>query len=360
MIVLGIESSCDETGAALVEMCDDGSLKLLSSKVSTSVDLHEIYGGVVPEIAARSHIEYIMPAINSAINEGLSNEQNPWNKIDAIAVTYGPGLGGSLLVGLLTARTLALRKNKPLYGINHVAAHPIANFISKAPDNYKLPEQIPQFPILALIVSGGHTQLVLYKDTFDYKVLGRTTDDAVGEAFDKVAKVLGLPYPGGPSIEKKSEEGDKNAFKLPKPNTENKYDFSYSGLKTAVLRLCQKLIGEDYHFPSTQMPDRLTDQQVADIAASFSNTAIETLVDKTVLAYEEFQPKNVVIAGGVAASRPLRSMLADRLPIEPIYTDMKLCIDNGAMIAALGCYMHHENIEPSDPYTLDISPSLSM
>ena len=360
MIVLGIESSCDETGVALVEMSEDGSLELLSNVVSSSVDLQVQYGGVVPEVAARSHIEYIMPAVHSALEQAFPADEGPWNKIDAIASTYGPGLGGSLLVGLVTARTLALTKNKPLYAINHVHAHPIANFITKGPDNFKLPNKAPEFPMLSLIVSGGHTQLVLFNDVFDYKILGRTTDDAVGEAFDKVAKITGLPYPGGPSIEKKSAEGDPTAYSLPKARVNAKYDFSFSGLKTAVLRTAQAAIDEDYRFPSTQIPNRLTDKQVADIAASFSQTAIETLVDKTALAYEEFQPKSVVIAGGVAASRPLRTMLADRLPIEPTHTDMKLCLDNGAMIAALGCYKARENKAVSDPFSLDISPSLSM
>lgn len=353
MRILGIETSCDETAAAVVE---DGHT-LLSNAVASSIDLHKVYGGVVPEIAARSHIESMMPVVEQALNDADSR----WDEIDGIAVTYGPGLGGSLLVGVLTARTLAITKNKPLYAVNHVTAHPFANFLTATSlPGYTLPAEAPKFPMLALIVSGGHSQLVLFRDYFGYELLGRTQDDAVGEAFDKVAKILGLPYPGGPSIGKKASEGDPKKYKLPKAQMPGKYDFSFSGLKTAVLRTAQKEIGEDYSFPSHQLSERLTEAQKADIAASFQHTAIETLVDKAVKAYAEHQPKSVVIAGGVAASPELRRQLDERLMLKPIYTDMKLCTDNGAMIATLGCYMVANNQPAADPYSLDISPSLSM
>jgi len=353
MKVLGIESSCDETAAAVVE---DGK-RLLSNVVATSMDLHAQYGGVVPEIAARSHIESIIPVIKQA----LSDAQCTWDDIDAIAVTYGAGLGGSLLIGVLAARTLAIRYKKPLYAINHVEGHVYANFLTQTslPD-YVLPAQAPAFPCLALIVSGGHSQLVLFRDHFDYTLLGQTQDDAIGEAFDKVAKILGLPYPGGPSVGKKATEGDAHAFQLPKARMQAKYDFSFSGLKTAVLRLAQEQVGKDYSLPSMELPGLLNEAQKANIAASFQRVAVETVVDKAMQAFEEFQPASVVIAGGVAASPELRRQLAERLPIAIAYTDRKLCTDNGAMIATLGCYHAMLGRPTVDPYKLDIAPNLSM
>lgn len=353
MKILGIETSCDETAAAVVE---DG-YRLLSNVVASSMDLHAVYGGVVPEIAARSHIESIIPVVEKA----LSDAKCDWDDIDGIAVTYGPGLGGSLLVGVLTARTLAIAKNKPLYAVNHVAAHCYANFLTESTiEGYKLPSKQPVFPVLALIVSGGHSQLVLFKDHFNYQILGRTHDDAIGEAFDKVAKIIGLPYPGGPSVSKKALEGNPGAYKLPKAQMEGKYDFSFSGLKTAVLRTSQAAVGKSYDFPSYEIAPLLSDQQQSDIAASFQNTAIETVVDKTLLAYEEYLPKSVIIAGGVAANQELRKQLADRLPCPIEYTDMKLCTDNGAMIATYGCFMASNDAEYADTYSLDIVPNLSM
>lgn len=355
MIVLGIESSCDETAAAVVE---DG-YKLRSNVVASSMDLHAAYGGVVPEIAARSHIE----SITLVIEQALEQADCTWDDIDAIAVTYGAGLGGSLLIGVLTARTLAITKRKPLYGINHVEGHVYANFItSTSLPNYTVPDKQPDFPLLALIVSGGHSQLALFRDHFDYTLLGQTQDDAIGEAFDKVAKIIGLPYPGGPSVSKKALEGNSHAFTFPKAKMAEKYDFSFSGLKTAVLRTAQAQIGEDFTFPSRGIPERLSDTQKADFAASFQRIAIETVVDKTIQAYEELQPKSVVIAGGVAANQELRRQLSERLPSpSPIaYTDIKLCTDNGAMIATLGCFTALHERPEADPYTLDIAPNLSM
>jgi N6-L-threonylcarbamoyladenine synthase len=395
MKILGIETSCDETSAAVVE---DG-YKLLSNTVSSSVDLHAAYGGVVPEIAARSHLEVITPVIEKA----LKTAKTDWDDIDAIAVTQGPGLGGSLLIGVLTARTLAIAKNKPLYAVNHVEAHVYANFITESPlENYKLAPAPPQFPLLALIVSGGHSQIAYFTDHFKYKLLGQTTDDAVGEAYDKVAKILGLPYPGGPSIERLAPRGDPYKFKFPKArknfskvartdatqgNTEQRtepylntvkeqsqgltqqravpsglgpYDFSFSGPKTAVLRATQKLVGKDYTFPSTGLAGLLNESQKADIAASFQFTAIDTLLDALEHAVKEYQPKSVVIAGGVAASPALRAQIDKRIPQEVNYADMKLCTDNGAMIASLGYFMAKHNQPVADPYSLDITPNLSM
>ena len=352
MKILGIETSCDETAAAVVE---DGK-RMLSNAVASSMDLHVQYGGVVPEIAARSHIEVILPVIRQA----LEDTKCSWDDIDGIAVTYGAGLGGSLLVGVMTARTLAIAHDKSLYAINHVEAHVYANFLTKtALPGLKLPKAQPKFPMLAIIVSGGHSQLVLFRGHFDYDLLGQTQDDAIGEAFDKVAKMLGLPYPGGPSVAQAAAGGDPLAFQLPKAKM-GKYDFSFSGPKTAVLRLAQAQIGEGYDFPSTKLPGRLSEAQKADIAASFQRVAVETIVDKAKLAYEEFSPKSVVIAGGVAANKELRRQLSGALPLPIEYPDPRLCTDNGAMVATLGCFKALLKQPATDPYTLTISPNLSM
>jgi N6-L-threonylcarbamoyladenine synthase len=352
MKVLGIETSCDETAAAVVE---DGQ-RLLSNVVASSMDLHAQYGGVVPEIAARSHIEIILPVIH----EALESADCTWNDIDAIAVTYGAGLGGSLLIGVMTARTLAITHDKPLYGINHVEGHVYANFLIDTPlPGYKSRVEQPEFPLLAIIVSGGHSQLVLFRDHFDYTLLGRTQDDAIGEAFDKVAKMLGLPYPGGPSVSQAAVNGDPRRYRLPKAQM-SKYDFSFSGLKTAVLRLAQHEVGESYDFPSTKLPERLSEAQKADIAASFQRTAIETIVDKVKVACDEFSPQDVVIAGGVAANQELRRQLTEALPLPVEFPDLKLCTDNGAMIAALGCFKRLRDQPAADPYSLEIQPNLSM
>ncbi len=346
-------------------MVEDGK-KLLSNAVLSSMNLHAAYGGVVPEIAARSHIEAITPVINQALETAFpgSDPGKRWDEIDAIAVTYGAGLGGSLLVGVMTARTLAITKNKPLYAVNHVEGHIYVNFITDAsPElltDYRLPPTPPEFPMLGLIVSGGHSQIVIWRDHFDYTLLGLTHDDAIGEAFDKVAKIIGLPYPGGPSVAKKALEGDPFAYPLPKSKLQNKYDYSFSGIKTAVLRTAQKEIGENHDFPSYKLSERLSEAQKANIAASFQRIAVETVVDKVVLAFEEFQPKSVVIGGGVAASPELRRQLAERLPIEIAYTDPKLCTDNGAMIATLGYYHARLGQPAADPYNLAIAPNLSM
>jgi N6-L-threonylcarbamoyladenine synthase len=355
MKTLGIETSCDETAASVVQ---DGHL-LLSNVVASSMDLHVKYGGVVPEIAARSQMESIMPVVEQALHDA----QCTWDDIDAIAVTYGAGLGGSLLIGVLTARTLAIAHNKPLYAINHVMGHVYANFITATSPAlssvYRLPSTQPTFPMLAIIVSGGHSQLVLFRNHFDYTLLGRTQDDAIGEAFDKVAKMLGLPYPGGPSVAQAALEGNPKAYHLPKAKMPG-YDFSFSGLKTAVLRLAQAEIGERYDFPSTKLPERLSEAQKYDIAASFQRIAIETIVDKAKRAYEEHHPASVVIAGGVAANQELRQQLDAALPLPIEYPDMKLCTDNGAMIATLGCFHVSEGQPVADAYSLTIAPNLTM
>lgn len=397
MKLLGIETSCDETAAAVVE---DGK-RLLSNVVASQIDIHAQYGGVVPEVAARSHVEVINPVINQA----LSDAGCTWDDIDGIAVTYAPGLIGSLLIGTLAARTLALIKNKPLYPVHHVEAHVYANFITEvvthptepplaikstetsaarvspgagAPaetrseavsgdfDGEKartnsplLPSKQPEFPLLALIVSGGHTQLVLFRGHGDYELIGRTGDDAVGEAFDKVAKIIGLLYPGGPSIAKAALLGDDRKYALPKAKLANSYDFSFSGLKTAVLRAVQREVGVDITFPSYELAGLLSDQQRNDFAASFQKTAIDTLVDTTKRAFDDYAPKSVVIAGGVAANQLLREHLSQRLPIKIEYAPMAFCTDNAAMIATLGYYQARV-MQPTDPRTLEVIPSLSM
>jgi N6-L-threonylcarbamoyladenine synthase len=286
---------------------------------------------------------------------------------------------------------------KPLYAVNHVEAHVYANFLTETncalspaaadpadsarsaaeragkntserdthvsrrtdTNTIKLRKATPEFPMLAIIVSGGHSQLVLFRDHFDYTVLGQTHDDAIGEAFDKVAKMLGLPYPGGPSVAKAALRGNPLAFPLPKAKMD-KYDFSFSGPKTAVLRLAQAQIGEGYDFPSWKLPERLSVAQKADIAASFQRVAIETVVNKVRLAYEEFAPASVVIAGGVAASTELRRQLAEALPLPIEFPDPQLCTDNAAMVATLGCFQAQRNQPAADPYTLAIQPNLAM
>ncbi len=353
MKILGIESSCDETAASVVE----NGRRLLSNVVQTQIDIHAQYGGVVPEVAARSHIEVINPVINQALSDAGCN----WDDIDAIAVTYAPGLVGSLLVGTLAARTLALIHNKPLYPIHHVEAHVYANFITEQSDHLSLtlPPKQPGFPMLALIVSGGHSQLVLFRDHGNYQLLGQTQDDAVGEAFDKVAKIIGLPYPGGPSIAKAALEGDPHRYKLPKAKLDNPYNFSFSGLKTAALRAIQAETGNDYTFPSHELSALLSEVQRVDFAASFQRVAIETLVDKAEKAFHDYSPASVVIAGGVAANQELRRQLSERLPLKIEYAPIELCTDNGAMIATLG-FFYAQKKDPASPYDLEVMPSLSM
>ena len=353
MKILGIESSCDETAAAVIENGE----RLLSNVVNSQIDIHAEYGGVIPEIAARSHLEVVNPVIRTALEEANCT----WDDIDAIAVTYAPGLIGSLLVGTLAARTLAVLHDKPLYKIHHVEAHVYANFITAQANtsNLKLPSSQPNFPLLSLIVSGGHSQLVYFRNHGDFDLIGQTQDDAVGEAFDKVAKIIGLPYPGGPAISEAAKLGDPKSFKLPIAKLQGKYDFSFSGLKTAVLRTVQREVGKDFTFPSHELPELVNDKLRHDIAASFQYTAIKTLVDKTVLAYNELNPASVFIAGGVAANQELRRQLSDRLPINIQYAPIQLCTDNAAMIGALAYYRSQID-QPADPYDLEVQPSLSM
>jgi len=352
MKILGIETSADEASAAIVE---DG-YKLLSNAIGSSIDITREYGGIVPEIVARSHLETIIPIIKQSFRDADLS----WDDIDAIAVTQGPGLIGSLLIGVMTAKTLALAKNKPLFPVNHVEAHVYANFITETKlPGYSLNGTTPAFPVLALIVSGGHTQLVLFKDHHDYQMLGQTRDDAVGEAYDKVAKITGLPYPGGPSVSEAAESGDPDAVKLPISKLDNPYDFSFSGLKTAVLRAAQAQVGQDYTFPSGSLPELLSKAQVADLCASFQKTAIKTLVDATAKAVNQYHPASLVVGGGVAANTELRRQLQANLRLKPIYNDIKLCTDNAAMIASLAYFLSKQS-KPHDTTTLSPLPNWEM
>ena len=326
MLILGIETSCDETAAAIVE---DGS-KVLSNVVVSQIDIFAEYGGVIPEVAARNHLEVMMPVVKKA----LEDANKTWNDIDAIAVTHTPGLLGSLLIGTLTARTLAIVHKKPLYAVHHLKSHIYANWLNddknlsqtassvyegnsvnsfssesklgQTASSVSEEKSIPEFPLLSLVVSGGHTQILKMNAHNHFEIIGTTRDDAVGECFDKVAKILGLPYPGGPAITKAAQTGDRNKYKLPKPQVDG-LDFSFSGLKTAVLRTVQAELGLPISHPSYDLKNHLTEQQIADFTASFEKTAVDYLLEKLEKAYEENpETKSFVVAGGVSANKLLR------------------------------------------------------
>ena len=290
MIILGIESSCDETAAAILK---DG--KLLSNVVVSQIDIFKAYGGVIPEVAARSHLEAILPVIDQA----MTDAHITWDDITHIAVTHTPGLLGSLLIGTLTARTLAILHNKPLYAVHHLKSHIYSNWLETI--------KTPEFPLLALVISGGHTQIIYMKEHNSFQIIGTTLDDAVGECFDKIAKILGLPYPGGPSIAKAAEHGNPNKYHFPHPQTPNPLDFSFSGLKTAVLRQVQKECGVSISYPSHDLKNLLTPEQINDFAASFQTTAIVILLEKLKTALKQHPDvKSIVFAGGVSANKKLR------------------------------------------------------
>jgi N6-L-threonylcarbamoyladenine synthase len=307
---------------------------------------------VVPEIAARSHIEVIQAVINEAIEKAGCT----WDDIDGIAVTAGPGLLGSLLIGTLAARTIALVRRKPLYAVNHVVAHTFANAVNTSKVSTK-PNFM--FPLLSLSASGKHSDLLLFESPLKYRVLGATRDDAAGEAFDKVARMLGYEYPGGPKIGKLAEDGNEHAYKLPTAKLGDSYDFSFSGLKTAVLRTLQTEAGGDFRTLSTELPGRLTQRQKNDMAASFQRTVCETLTGQLMRAYQEFHPQSVVIAGGVSANTRLRQEVSKQIPLEMHYAPIQYCTDNGAMIAALGYHLALAN-QTTDPLTLHADPSLAV
>ncbi len=334
MIILGIETSCDETAAAV--LINEGKrITILSNVVASSASLQAKYGGIIPEQAAREQIKSIIPVIEESLQvSGYSGKE-----IDAIAVTYGPGLIGSLLVGVETAKVLATIWQKPLIPVNHLIGHFYANWIEN---------KYPSFPCIGLLVSGGHTDLVLFTNHGKYKYLGGTRDDAAGECFDKCARLLGLPYPGGPYISKLAQRGDPKKFKLPVPMKGRKdFDFSYSGLKTAVARIVDS--------------EQVTGDSKADLAASIEETIIISLIDKVVLALKKYPVKNVMVAGGVAANQKLKENLESRIKNQGLNIKLhippaNLCTDNAAMIASTGFFIKNE----VNSLKLQADPSLSL
>ncbi len=313
--VLGIETSCDETAAAVVE---DGRV-ILSSVVASQVDLHAQFGGVFPEVASRQHTLHISPVIEEALHRAHMN----LSEVDAIAVTRGPGLPGSLVVGINAAKGLALGSGLPLLGINHLEGHLYSAWLHES--SGELPSE-PSFPLLGLIVSGGHTELVLMEDHCVYQRLGGTLDDAAGEAFDKVGRLIGLSYPGGPAIQKAAEEGNPMAMEFPRAKLPGTWDFSFSGLKTAVLREVRALEKGGETLP------------VTDLAASFQASVVDVLVAKTIEAAKEFKAKEILVVGGVSANEALRKKILAESRLTVHIPPISLCTDNAAMIAGAGCY----------------------
>lgn len=348
MLILGIETSCDETAAAVVE---NGS-HILSNVVVSQIDIFAEYGGVIPEVAARNHLEVIMPVIKKA----LTDANKTWSDIDAIAVTHTPGLLGSLLIGTLTARTLAILHQKPLYAVHHLKSHIYANWLdSDSTSSSQTRSSLPVFPLLSLVISGGHTQILKMDAHNHFEIIGTTRDDAVGECFDKVAKILGLPYPGGPAIAHAALTGDRTKYRFPRPKVDG-LDFSFSGLKTAVLRTVQSELGLPISHPSYDLKNHLTPTQIADFAASFEQTAVDYLLDK-LQAAQKLHPdtKSFVIAGGVSANSLLRETATARF--NSIYFPApKFSGDNGAMVAAAAFFEIQSGVAPTDPYKLNILP----
>ena len=323
--ILGVESSCDETAAAVVE---NGRV-VLSNVVASQAEMHAKYGGVFPEVASRQHIR----TVYTVVEEALSQAHLSLNDIDAIAATQGPGLPGSLVVGLNMAKGLALGSGKPLVGIHHLEGHLYSGWLDETA-NGNPPKSEPAFPILALLVSGGHSELVLMKDHLTYERLGGTLDDAAGEAFDKVARMLDLGYPGGPKIQQAAVGGNPNAFKFPRAWLDDTWNFSFSGLKTAVLHQIRKLreqLGDGPNDETVALP-------VSDLAASFQMAVVDVLVTKARYAAQEYKAKELLVAGGVSANKLLREMISKDTDGIVHVPPLKYCTDNAAMIAAAGYY----------------------
>ena len=320
--ILAIETSCDETAAAVLE----NGRALLASTMASQMDIHARYGGVFPEVASRQHILSIVPVVEQA----LSQAHLALGDINAIAVTRGPGLAGSLLVGLNLAKGLALGADLPLVGVNHLEGHLYSAWVYDSPPQGgnvgEIPPPEPQFPLMALLVSGGHTELNLMEDHLKYQHLGATLDDAAGEAFDKVARLLQLGYPGGPAIQKAAEEGDPEAIHFPRAWLEGTWDFSFSGLKTAVLREIKQLEDEGKLIP------------VANMAASFQAAVVEVLLNKTLKAARQFGAKEILVAGGVSANKALRQAFLAQKEFPVSIPPLSLCTDNAAMVAAAGYF----------------------
>ena len=333
--ILGIETSCDETAAAVVE--NGGSI--LSNIVASQVDLHAQFGGVYPEVASRQHIL----AIYAIVDEALRQAHLGLPEVDAIAVTRGPGLPGSLVVGVNFAKGLALGGRKPLIGINHIEAHIYSAWIADESEKRIQETRQPQFPILALIVSGGHTELVFISGHLKYRRLGGTLDDAAGEAFDKVARLLGLSYPGGPSIQKAAEEGNPHAFDFPRAWQKDTWNFSFSGLKTAVLKQVRKLEENNISLP------------VADLAASFQQAVVDVLVGKTLAAWVALQAREIIVAGGVSANHALREAITSQAECPVHIPPLSLCTDNAAMVATAGYYRFLDG--QLDALDMDVIPN---
>jgi len=331
--ILGIESSCDETAAAVIE---NGRV-LLSSVVASQVELHAPYGGVFPEVASRQHVRAIYPTLEAALHEAHLSLAD----VDAIAVTRGPGLAGSLVVGMNAAKGMALASRLPIVGVNHLEGHIYSAWV--IPSGVAQPLPPPKFPLLALLVSGGHSELNLMKDHLTYQRLGGTLDDAAGEAFDKVARLLGLPYPGGPAIQKAAAGGNPNAFSFPRARLEGTWNFSFSGLKTAVLRVVRELEAAQKPLP------------VEDLAASFQVAVVDVLVTKTIQAARAFQARQILVAGGVSANRALREAFQAQSEFPVQIPPLSLCTDNAAMIAAAGYYRYV--LGQRDTLGMDVLPT---
>lgn len=337
MKILGIETSCDETAIALVE---DGR-NILSNVVATQVELHARYGGIVPEVASRQHLLSILPTVKEALKQaGATLDQ-----VDAVAVTHGPGLAGSLLVGVNFAKALAFATDKPMVGVNHLEGHIYAIYLEGED-----PEESPGFPMVCLIASGGHTDLVLMKGHGQYVLLGRTRDDAAGEAFDKAARILGLGFPGGPAIQKAARPSSSGE-PLPRPRVKDSLDFSFSGLKTALIKRAQ----DSGLYPAPESGQR-DPQQVAEIATKFQESMADVLVQRTLEAADMHKAAGVLLGGGVAANSLLRQQMQARSPIPVLMPSPGLCTDNGAMIAAAGYRLL--KAEHRSGWDLDVVPNL--